>query len=620
MSKISALLVVIFSLLQIENIGLARSKSKSQSRNEKSVKKSDGFENPLSVARRHMQRKEYKKAQDILRKLAEKNKSTELYLLSGEVAFHLKKYAVARKLFDKVPPIMLKNASAYAYGYAHLKNKNWREAIKGFKKVGKKNRYRGLAGYYIGFCYFRLAEFDGARKYLRRVDFSKLPKKLQIKRDQLLQLVEKKSDEQARAILDVAKDDSKPNLSEGIDVDDLLLPTYAEAGESEDTSSSGRFYKIKGLVTHQQLSRKLENHGYVNLNLNVGATKVFGEISSVFFRSSNSKLKPGIQGGAGYSNLTVTADEAAFVTLSETTGAFAQLQTERQAERFAILKAQPFLNYAITDKQKLQLSVLALQYLSQKDGLDNWSVLVAKAFYDIKLEDLKANASFSQRQRQDDAVGGDTSETVINGLFSYRYNFARLNLNLKNIARSGAIYIDESPFRGLLLDKEVDPMDGYAGITFFSAASEFSYEMIDAIFSFKQISRTSPTFIPRQSSIDLADRHAEGVSELGASVRVRLFGSLSLSGQVYQSTISSTVEEVELNDGAVRTFQSDVDQLGGGFSAVFAPFDWLKLNGSYGVSKNTYVPVNFGQDEDFYKSVPDFISYTLIQAKVSYEF
>ena len=584
------------------------------------AKTTQSFESPLTQARRYMKRKDYRKAQDILRKLAENNKTTELYLLSGEVAYHLKKYKIARKLFDKVPPILLSGSNAYAYGYSHLKGKNWQEAIVGFRRVSKKSKYRGLAAYYIGFCYFKLEEWDGAKKFLKQVDFSKLPQRLQLKRDQLLQLIEKKQDREAQEILAIAKVDSEPKLSQGIDVDALLLPDFVKEGEDEVRSDAGRFYKVKALLTHQQLSRKLENHGFVNLNLNVGATKLFSELSAIFFKSSASKLKPGLQAGAGYSSLTATADEASFVSLEGTTGAFAQLEQDRSSEAFAVLKIQPFLNYQFSSAQSIQASVLALQYLSQKADVGDWSIILGKLFYKISTDDFNIATSLSQRQRQDDSFAGDTAESVFEGLGGYRHSFAKFNLNVKSISRSGQIFINESPYRDLLVDKEIDPMDGYAGILFYSGTVELTYKNIDAIVGYTSTSKDSPAaFIPRQSSSDLMERHAEQVSQISGSARLRLFGSLSISARVYQSEITSTVEEVLLPDGTLQTFQADVTQLGAGFSASFSPFDWLQINGSYGVSENSYTPINFLETEDFYKSVPDFVRYTLIQAKFSYE-
>ena len=537
------------------------------------------FESPLKTAKKLVKKKRYRKAEKVLRKVIAEVPETEAYLLLAESLFFQKKRKEARAFFDRVPPLMLSNSNAYAWGMTYLRLKDWDRAIIGFKKVGKKSSYRGLAAYYLGFCYYKKKQWYTAKKFLKKADLKRLPSKLKRKRTQLLKMIQTNRDRELDRLVSGSGTVESDDPGEELNVDALLLPKFSVVEESK---SKPKKYRLKGLATLTQLSRNLENHGFVNDTLDVGLTKVSGEYTGVFRPSAMKHLTLGLQVGAGYASLRTASTVATFITLQDTTGVFVQQENVKITEDYFITKLRPFLSLQISENQKLQVSLTGLLHMSQRSQFGDWGFNSGKVGYSLRLSQVRVKADVGLRNQFDELLDATVDETVLDLAAFFQFDDLEFFVKSKNISRQGELYINPSPHRTLLLGPSVNEIDGFQSITTFLIGSEISWQRFNLGLRLSQIKRGSDEeYIPRQNSTDLIDRHAKKVSSAKALGKVSIFSESSLFGKVELSQVGTFVQEVETVDGALSVFQTDADITSYSLGALFAPFSWLKLEGVF---------------------------------------
>ena len=106
-------------------------------------------------------------------------------LLLARILYGLGKIKAAAKIFRRIPVAALPGYMLYDYGVTMFSVRDCQRATSALSKVSSKSKYRFLASFYLGVCYYRNRDLQRAEFFLRKAD--QLPSNLALTRRRLLQ-------------------------------------------------------------------------------------------------------------------------------------------------------------------------------------------------------------------------------------------------------------------------------------------------------------------------------------------------------------------------------------------------------------------------------------------------
>ena len=488
-------------------------------------------------------------------------------------------------------------------------------AIIGLKKVKKNNPKRPQAAYFLGFCYFKLKRWYVAEKFLNKKETKKLPKRFAPKKEKLLSLIRKLRDKELEQIVSA---EGPKALAQTVDVKSLLLPSFQDPDSDLDDE---RLVLVQAIQEIGQISRSLENHGYVVESLNVNASRTMFDFAGLIPFTEQKESNLGIKGSFGYESLNSEATSSTFITLEQTTGAFVRQERSKVSEAYTKLFALPFITLGFGQSHLVQLSAPFVNYFPQEGPFKSWGGKYGALSYTYAPGNFELDLSLRSGEQFDQFIDRTTPEQRLNLITQYDFGSLKLLGELRVIERKGDGFVSPSLYRGLLSGEYLDTMDGYVGHQKYKLQMVTSYGDFDLNSAFTSISRRPPedSFVSRPSSTELVSDYSEGLDELMLSIRYGMFTGFNIHGLVLLQDFKSFVE-VEDTDSGTQVFQNDGSISSVTIGTSFSPFGWLELQSDIGFQEITYRPINYTPGEDFKKAAPDFINFSAFRLLVGYDF
>ncbi len=568
-----------------------------------------------------IERKKYLAARKLLQhELKSRPFDTQTLQLLGYSYYKEKRYKLAKDVFDRVDPIDLSIEYGYAWGYTYLKNRVWKQAIYGFKKVPQKSPQRAQAAYFLGFCYYKLKRWYVAESFLRKAKFqdSKRSQLFKDKKRRLKQLIRKKRDAELEEILANSSSKTIANKDQIIDVSSLLISQFKNVEDDVKTDDNDL---LETAIEVNQISRSFDNHDLVDEHLNLTATSISLDYARVIQLSSLKKTFGGVRMSLGLDQLQTESTTETIFSLEQTTGNFAQQERSISTESYFKVYGQPFITIGLSSHQTLQLSGNFINYLPQEGGFASWGGRYGKITYGIESALLDATLTLGSGEQFDRTLKITTPEQSASLAIRKAFTQANVLFEARHIERQGTPYFSPSIYRSVISYKYLDLMTGFRRVSSYNLALESNLGEFDMLVHFLIVSRLSPeSVITRQSSTELIESQAEGFSEFGLTLKYAVFAGSFLRLQGVFRSVGSYYEAFTDENGSITIFETDAQQTGIILGGNFAPFDWLMIRSDLNLTRNKYFPVNFLSQEDFKSVAPAVIYTSVFSLIVGYEF
>ncbi|SMF22029.1 tetratricopeptide repeat protein [Pseudobacteriovorax antillogorgiicola] len=585
------------------------------------------FDQRFRQAQSYYDNQQYRKAGKVLVPLIREfpNRSSALELLAL-VYFQRGKFSQARDVFDRMNYRELSRDAGYAWGASYYAAKQWKKAVYGFKKVPRKSPYRPLAAYFLGVSYFRMKRWYPAKKFLLRADDDKLLPIMKRNKARMLVAIKKRRNEELRSIISssgtgVASPGSGPKAM-------VIQPTpppqkfVFQDKAAELTEPESRSLSVKADLRLNQLSRTMENHGFVNETLDVIAHRESLELGlmSSFGRDQQSTF--GLRAKLGYGEVSFDSTASSFITLEQTTGSFIRTEKTSLSEAYLSGWLEPYLSWSLTPMTHVQISAYIEEHGPQSDDGVVWSNRFADLSFQLNKNALEFTFNLLGGERTDEGLGTQTVETSFGAGLAWEGEPFNIAADAMITNRVGDIYVSSNPYRWLLSDLGLEAMNGYGELQSFGMRLGLNFGDLETQIRARILNRNKPNGIvtrPRQT--DFIDTYGTGVDRVEAVLSYPVFEGVSLFGSGGFQAITGYVDDITLEGSETPNYyEADAEQTNSAFGAIAQPFEWLSLNAKLGFHTTVYRPRNFSLNDAFRQENPDFSTYSSFYLNVFYEF
>lgn len=598
-------------------------------------------ENPQSIlsrAEKALQEEQVNKAGKLLLRLIRQepdNKSA--YLLMAEVYYAKGDLKKARRSFELADPETIEPRFAFAWGAAFYEAREWRQAIKGFRQSIKIEGLEDLSHYYMGASYFQLRGYFRAQQHLNQARSSRLPESLRRNKQQLLQIIRLKKEQDLRSV--IAPDSSAggiQNVSQIISRG-VPIPSDQNAGayrfrspqqESNATSEEKPLLQISytPAVMFHQANTLNENFNFVRNSVDITAHRESLAVTAtrlVEDQRFQEDQTIGLQLFGGNADYEAKISDERIVTLNETTGGFSQKDITRIKEKQGFFGIEPFVRIPLNLNLSLDAKILHHEVLPKYDSKKSWGLSLAHVKFQYQQGQLSGFAMATFTNQFDQNQDYEFQDNFVSFGFGLDLQDIQIQISSSLLQTTGGNFYEMNPYRYVIADPRMRVPDGYSGFRLIRAYA-YLHMPVGGLglniqnkdrFTYRgsRLQRQHPTDSIELASLNISQLALRYVLPALTGVSVIAEGFYHLYGDYF---FASDFDELSSSQ---QTYQTGVTQTGYQLGVSVTPIEWFHFHAHFETHLNRYDQEG-ELDQNFKTQNPSFGSSTHFLLELAKDF
>lgn len=539
------------------------------------------------------QAKKYEKSKGILEKIIKSkgsNVPVRFKLLLGANYFYLRDVQRSQKVFAKLKDEVPDAQTAFAWGVSFYKKKNFRLAVKGFKKVSRENPIEyAYSNYYLGAIHLKVDNAPAAKQFLNRCDPAFLTTGLRNNRRRLLKRANRLISRPFQGLDGAFQSDS---------VAMSLLGKKSLGKESQKISNSnkeGFVATVSPVLLLNQNTIDSSNHGSAKSTLNYSQNRA--HLLVKLGQRQSARFNYNLDMGLGMVQYDVKENSEFLFNIAGTEGDFldqaSSLESSNDFLAFTALGGEYEYNSSISLAVELAAQHMMPDFKQKESlGFVGGEASVSYVSGDIELEAMPA-VNYVMNNLE-----GISAIEISNRLYLNWSQPAYLIHSYINTKYTNKPYLSSKPFRFQSLKSKVNVPDGSwqsvragfkSDVPFLGGGVFLGADIWEKSYS----QGFAPKRIYNSESLEKA---ASTVVSFTLGYRYNVFSGISAQVDGRYALLSDYTASTEADIAAIQDevdrLSADVTTFGGSIGLVVNPYDWFFLTTQYGYYINDYAALS----------------------------
>jgi len=559
------------------------------------------------------------------------------YLLMAEVYYAKGDLNKAKRSFEMAAPETIEPRYGFAWGAAFYEAGEWRQAIKGFSQSIMIEGLEDYSHYYMGASYYQLRGYFRAQQHLNQARSSRLPESLRRNKQQLLQMIRMKKEQDLRSVIAPDNvDGGSQNVSQGISRG-VPIPSDQNAGayrfrspkqESYETDQNRPLFQIAytpAFMFHQANTLN-ENFNFVRNSLDITAHRESLAVAAtrlVEDQRFQEDQTIGLQIFGGNANYDAKISDERIVTLDETTGGFIQKDITRIKEKQGFFGVEPFIRIPLNSNLSLDAKLLHHEILPKYDSKGRWGLSLIHTKLQYQQGQLSGFAMISFTNQFDKNQSYEFQDQFISMGIGIELQDIQIQLSSSLLQTSGGNFLEVNPYRYVIADPRMRVSDGYMGFWLFRAYAYLQLPLGGLALNIQNKERFTYQSDRRQRQypIDSIELASLNISQVALRYALPVLTGVSVTGEGFYHLYGDYWFAGDFDElsNSQQTYQTGVTQTGYQLGVSVTPIEWFRFHAHFATHLNRYDQED-ELDQGFKAKNPSFGSSTQFLLELTKDF